>query len=219
MCGRFSFSANKKVIEARFNLKIADESYMPRYNCAPSQMLAVISNQNPYQLSYYKWGMIPYWTKTGSKTLHPINAKSETLMDKPMFKNAFFKRRCLIPADGFFEWQNTIPKKPFRFMLKTEEIFCMAGIWETWKNENNEMISSFCILTTTANALVRPIHERMPVILEQENEIKWLTENNPEMLLSMLKPLPVEAMQMYAISPLVNSPKNDTPEILTALPN
>lgn len=179
-------------------------------------MLAVISNQNPNQLSYFKWGLIPSWTKQGTKTLHPINAKSETILEKPMFKNAFLNRRCLVPADGFFEWQQNTTKQPFYFTLQNKEIFSMAGIWENWTNENNETIFSFCILTTEANSLVSKIHQRMPVILQKENEQKWLMEKNPKILLTMLKPFPAEAMQMIAISKLVNSPKNDTPEILNA---
>jgi putative SOS response-associated peptidase YedK len=216
MCGRFSFSPLAKIIEDRFDVKVDNTRYKPRYNSAPSQDLAVISNLNPGELSFYRWGLIPFWAKDKSIGNKMINAKAETIAEKPSFKNSLKHKRCIVLSDGFYEWKtlNKKEKIPYRITLKNGGLFAMAGIWDSWKDEEGKLINSFAIITTTANKLMENIHSRMPVILEQKEEKDWLTETSPELLLSLLKPFPEKEMTAFPVSKLVNSPINDTPEIM-----
>lgn len=216
MCGRFSFAFTKKIIEERFDLENTSD-YRPRYNCAPSQYLAVITNENPKKLSYLKWGLIPYWAKDSAIGSKLINAKAETITDKPSFKNAFINRRCLVPADGFYEWTRDKEKNPFCFSLNSMEPFSMAGIWESWNDKENNTINTFSIITTSANELVKKVHDRMPVILEKSSEKDWLFSTDPLFLQSMLNPYSSEKMKVTALSKLVNSVKNDSSEIQNIL--
>jgi putative SOS response-associated peptidase YedK len=215
MCGRFSFSPLSKVIEDRFDVKV-DPHYKPRYNCAPSQNLAVITNQDRENLNFFKWGLIPFWAKDPKIGYRMINAKAETIAEKPSFKNPFKRKRCLVLSDGFFEWKRIDEKDkiPYRIFLKDEPLFSMAGIWDTWKNEKGEPIHSFSIITTGPNGLMKNIHERMPVILSKEAEKTWLDETPINELVPLLKPYPAESMSAYPVSRLVNSPANDRPEVL-----
>ena len=216
MCGRFSFSPLAKIIEDRFDVKVGAGQYTPRYNSAPSQDLAVISNVNQDALSYYKWGLIPFWAKDKSIGNKMINAKAETINEKVSFKNLFKRKRCLVLSDGFYEWKKINPKEkiPYRIKMEDESLFAMAGIWDTWKNEEGNLINSFAIITTTPNELMENIHTRMPVILGNNDEKAWLNETDTDLLQSFMKPFPAKYMTAYSISKLVNSPKNDTPEIL-----
>jgi len=216
MCGRFSFSPLAKIIEDRFDVKVDKTRYKPRYNSAPSPDLAVISNLNPGELSFYRWGLIPFWAKDKTIGNKMINAKAETITEKPSFKNSLKHKRCLVLSDGFYEWKtlNKKEKIPYRITLKNNGLFAMAGIWDSWKDENGELINSFAIITTTPNKLMENIHSRMPVILEQKDEKKWLTESNADLLLALLNPYPEKEMTAFPISNLVNSPLNDTPEIM-----
>ncbi len=216
MCGRFSFSPLAKIIEDRFDVKVDGSQYTPRFNSAPSQKLAVISNDNPDELSFYKWGLIPFWAKDKSIGNKMINAKAETIMEKASFKNPFKRKRCLVLSDGFYEWKKINPKEKIPYCIKMEDdsLFAMAGIWDTWKNEAGEMINSFAIITTSPNELMGNIHARMPVILSKNDEKKWLNEMDTDFLQSLLKPFPANEMTAYSISRLVNYPKNDSPEIL-----
>ena len=216
MCGRFSFSPLAKIIEDRFDVKVDSNRYKPRYNCAPSQDLAVISNQNPGELSFYRWGMIPFWAKDKSIGNKLINAKAETIAEKPSFKKSLKHKRCLVVCDGFYEWK-TINKKekvPYRITLQDHGLFAMAGIWDSWKDEDGRLINSFAIITTTPNKLMENIHTRMPVILEQKAEKLWLGEDDPALLLSFLKPYPEMEMTAFPVSKLVNSPFNDSEELV-----
>jgi len=216
MCGRFSFSPLTKIIEDRFDVKVDSGQYTPRFNCAPSQDLAVISNVNPDELSFYKWGLIPFWAKDKSIGNKMINAKAETINIKTSFKNPFKRKRCLVLSDGFYEWKKINPKEkiPYRIKMEDNSLFAMAGIWDTWKDEAGEMINSFAIITTSPNELMENIHNRMPVILEKKGEKAWLNETDTDFLQSLLKPFPAKKMTAYSISKLVNYPKNDSPEIL-----
>ncbi|MFC2100874.1 SOS response-associated peptidase [Bacteroidota bacterium] len=216
MCGRFSFTPTAKIIEDRFNITIEEAFYKPRYNCAPSQSLAVISNVEAANLSYYRWGLIPFWAKDKAIGNKMINAKAETITEKPSFKNPFKSKRCLVLSDGFYEWKKGIVKVPYRITLLDKSLFAMAGLWDTWKAPEGELIHSFTIITTKANEIMEPIHNRMPVILKREDEQKWLHQEKPEELLPLLNPYPADEMFVYPISNLVNSPRNDTAEILTA---
>jgi putative SOS response-associated peptidase YedK len=215
MCGRYSFAVVDELIEQRFGVRVRTAIYKARYNCAPSQKLAVISNQDPVELSFFRWGLIPFWAKEPSIGNKLINAKSETITGKPSFKNAFRSRRCLVPADSFFEWKKAAVKIPFRILMKDEQPFAMAGIWDRWTSSDGEIIQSFSILTTEANEMMKGIHDRMPVILSPADEKRWLSPVSDQELLTMLKPYPSEKMKAYRISQLVNSPKNDVAGILT----
>ena len=214
MCGRYSFAVVDELIEERFGVRVRTAIYKARYNCAPSQDLAVITNQAPMELSFFHWGLIPSWAKEKAIGYKMINAKSETILEKPSYKNAFRSRRCLVPADSFFEWKQDKDKDPYRIMMKDEKPFAMAGIWDHWTSPDGEIIHSFSVMTTSPNELMGGIHHRMPVILEQAAEKQWLQATSESELLRLLKPYPAGKMKAYKISKLVNSPKNDTAEIL-----
>lgn len=214
MCGRFSFSPLEKVIEDRFDIKV-EAKFKPRYNCAPSQKLAVISNEHPGVLSFYRWGLIPFWAKDAKIGNNLINAKAETIHEKPAFKNAFRRKRCLVLSDGFYEWKkiNSKDKIPYRIHLTDEPLFAMAGIWDSWKNTDGEEVRSFSILTIGPNRLMENIHSRMPVILDRAGEKTWLNAVDTEDLLPLLQPFPAERMTAYPVSKMVNSPANDSVEL------
>ena len=213
MCGRFQLSVKGKHISERFNVEVFDELYRPSYNCAPSQKLPVIINQNPDELSYLQWGLIPFWAKDPKVGFRNINTRSETINEKPSFKNAFKMRRCLIPCNGFYEWKKDTNKTPYRIFLKNDELFAMAGIWETWNDAAKREINTFSIITTSANTAIADIHNRMPVILKPEHEQSWLMEKDAEKLLKLLVPFNSTKMDYYPISKQVNSPGNNNPEI------
>jgi putative SOS response-associated peptidase YedK len=214
MCGRFAFSPFRKIIEERFDVEVSSDLFNPRYNCAPSQNLAVITNAEPSKLSYLKWGLVPFWAKDPKIGYSLINAKAETLNEKPSFKNSFRRKRCLVPACSFYEWKPEGKNKiPYRIFLKNEPLFAMAGLWDSWKSENEMIINSFSIITTEANDFMLNIHSRMPVILPKESEKKWLEDDNIGFLTSLLKPIASECMDAYQVSARINSPVNDDEEI------
>lgn len=213
MCGRFQLSLKGKHISERFNVEVFDEMYSPSFNCAPSQKLPLITNSQPGELSFFQWGLIPFWAKDTRIGFKMINTRAETIQEKPAFKQAFFKRRCLIPANGFYEWRKS-DKLPFRIFLKNEDLFAFAGIWETWKDAENRVMHTFSIITTSPNRLVESIHDRMPVILPRDDEETWLTEQNPDLLQKLLVPFDDTKMQAYSVSKKVNSPKNNGPELV-----
>ncbi|MCX6247225.1 MAG: SOS response-associated peptidase [Bacteroidetes bacterium] len=214
MCGRYSFILEDEMIRERFGVTVRSAIYKARYNCAPTQKLAVISNENPEELSLYRWGLIPFWAKDAAIGNKLINAKSETILEKPSFKNSFKSKRCLVLSDGFYEWRKGSVTTPFRILRKDGSAFAMAGIWDRWINPEGEEIRSFAILTTTPNSLMAKIHDRMPVILDRETEKLWIENSTPEILMEMLKPCPASTLLAYPVSTLVNSPRADSPEIL-----
>ena len=213
MCGRFSLTANEAELNLRFELAGGDAPYVPRYNGAPTQMLAVITGENPHKLSYHRWGLIPPWAKDISIGNKMINARAETITEKPSFRTPLFSKRCLVPADGFYEWQQNDGKQPFRIFVRNNPIFSMAGLWERWKSPEGTVIESFNIITTEANSFMKSIHNRMPVILRREDEKTWLASKDSAEILSLLKPYAPEEMDAYPVSKLVNSPKNDIREV------
>jgi putative SOS response-associated peptidase YedK len=214
MCGRFSLTVNELELNLRFETEGGATPYISRYNCAPTQMMAVISNQNPKQLSYYKWGLIPSWAKEPGIGNKMINARAESITEKPSYRVPLRSQRCLVPADGFYEWKLNGSKIPYRIFLKDIPVFSFAGLWDRWKDPAGNLVHSFTIVTTAANDFMKPIHERMPVILDPKDESLWLNSNSEQQLLSLLKPCSSDIMEAYAISDLVNSPRNDSPEIL-----
>jgi putative SOS response-associated peptidase YedK len=221
MCGRFTITVTmeevEKLCEAEFE-KQEDELMLfpPNYNASPGQKLPVITNEAPNKIVNYRWGLIPFWAKDPTIGYKLINARSESILEKPSFKNAFKKRRCLIPADGYYEWDKKgKEKKPYRITLKNGELFSFAGIWETWTDKSKNQIRTFSIITTEANELTKKLHDRMPCILNLEQKSDWLDIDLPEEVASeMLKQYPSSKMKMYEVSPKVNSPKNNTPDLV-----
>lgn len=217
MCGRFSFAASDRIIEELFDINIEADLYKPSYNCAPSQKLAVISGDNPGTLSIMRWGFVPFWAKDISIGNKMINAKSETITEKPSFRQSFRNKRCLVPADAFYEWQQDKDKNPFRIMMKDESLFAMAGLWSRWKDAEDRTRDSFAIITTGANELMQPIHHRMPVILSKKDLKPWLGDTPLQELISLMKPFPAGEMKAYPISKLVNSPLNNNIDIISPI--
>jgi putative SOS response-associated peptidase YedK len=213
MCGRFSLTANEAELNLRFELEGGTAPYVPRYNGAPTQLLAVITNEKPDKLSFCRWGLIPPWAKDISIGNKMINARAETITEKASFRLPLFSKRCLVPADGFYEWKQNESKQPFRIFVKDKPIFSMAGLWERWKSPEGTVIESFNIITTEANSFMMPIHSRMPVILRQQDEKTWLSSKDSVEILSLLKPYSSDGMDAFPVSKLVNSPRNDRPEV------
>jgi putative SOS response-associated peptidase YedK len=217
MCGRFTLYQSVEALAQNFQIeKLTDIE--PKYNIAPTQMVATVlynSETNKRELQQLRWGLIPSWAKDMGIGAKLINARSETVTEKPAFRSAFKRRRCLVVADGFYEWQQQGSKKqPFYFHLLEKKTFGFAGLWEQWESPEGDKISSCTILTTKANELVQPIHDRMPVILQQEDYDTWLNPlvQTPEILQPLLHPYPSEQMIAYPVSTLVNSPKHNNPE-------
>jgi putative SOS response-associated peptidase YedK len=217
MCGRYSFAPDLEIVNEHYNITVKDGDISPNYNCAPSQSLPVITNDNPGEIKFFRWGLIPFWAKDKTIGNKLINARGETIAEKASFKNAFRHRRCLVPADAFYEWKksNTDKKKiPFRIYLPDQPVFSMAGIWESWKNPQGEVLNTFSIITTKPNVLMAEIHDRMPVILPISAEQMWLQSTDERELTGLLKPFPSKAMSAYRISDLVNSPRNNSAKII-----
>lgn len=216
MCGRYSLNKSKTELEERFQAEMMPD-FKPRYNIAPTQLIPVITSQSPKGFSFFYWGITPDFGQNKPVAQKLINARSETVKEKVTFKNSFEKRRCIIPADSFFEWKRLGKKTkiPYRFTLKDEELFAFAGIWEEFETVTGESHHTFLILTTSPNKLVTEVHDRMPVILNKEMEKKWLDSYTSEAdLLDMMYPFPAENMVSHTVSPLVNSVQNDTPDII-----
>ncbi|EAZ80000.1 SOS response-associated peptidase [Algoriphagus machipongonensis] len=216
MCGRYSLSKSKIELEERFQAEMLSD-FKPRYNVAPTQLVPVITSGSPNGFSFFYWGITPEFGKNKPVSQKLINAKAETVDQKVSFKSSFQKRRCLVPADGFYEWKKLGKKTkiPYRFTLRDEELFSMAGIWEEYESVNGETQHTFLILTTNPNPIVSDVHDRMPVILSKELEKKWLDGyTSIDELKELLKPLSGDQMLSYSVSPLVNSVQNDTPAVM-----
>ncbi len=218
MCGRFALKAPPRTIQEHFHLA-ETLALSPRFNIAPSQAVAAVRHlpgKNLRQLDMLHWGLIPFWAKDIKIGYKMINARAETLVQKPSFRSAFKKRRCLVAADGFYEWLHTGKvKQPFYVQLKNKTVFGFAGLWESWHSPDGSVIESCTIITTSPNELIREIHDRMPVILQPDQYETWLHSPGSEHSLhNLLQPYPADEMEMYPVSSLVNSPQNDTPECL-----
>lgn len=217
MCGRFTLTADPKAIQQAFDLDNITGELQPRYNIAPSQPVAVITNQNPKELTYLKWGLVPSWSKDPAIGNKMINARSETAAEKPSFRNAFKRRRCLIPANGFFEWTKQGKKKiPMYIHLEDNPVFAFAGLWEVWQSPDGSELQTCTILTTEPNDLIRPLHHRMAVILKPDTYDMWLSPNElpADVLMPLMTAYPQEKMRVYEVSTQVNSPANDNPSVL-----
>ena len=221
MCGRYSQRQSAKIIAQVFQV---DEvpTLEPRYNIAPTQSVPTVLQTSALTNRQFKmlhWGLIPSWAKDSKMGAKLINARAETVAEKPAFRSAFRQRRCLVLADGFYEWQQQEQKKqkqPFYFHLSDERPFAFAGLWEHWKGEDGEEIQSCTLLTTEANELMQPIHNRMPVILDPKDYDLWLDleVKKPELLQPLLHPYRSEEMTAYPVSKVVNKPSNDSAECI-----
>lgn len=234
MCGRYTLvkkpisigSDNKRKISFPPSIGSKEYLFKARYNIAPTQNNLVIRKDleaGTLTANEMRWGLVPSWSKSGSTTSLLINARSETIADKPSFKAAYQRRRCLVPADGYYEWkrQRRI-NQPYYLQLKDEELFCMAGIWETWHDPAGNSSESFAILTTQANALASKIHDRMPIILQDEGAHEWL-DGNPETIetesrFNFFAAISSDRMQCRMVNPIVNNNQNDSPECIEPPP-
>lgn len=217
MCGRFVLTADGTQLQLAFDLNAAPEPHAPRFNIAPSQPIAVITNDNPHDLTFFKWGLVPSWAKDPGMGNKMINARSETAFEKPAFRSAFKRRRCLIPADGFFEWQKRAGGKvPMFIHMDDYSLFAFAGLWEVWHSPDGGELRTATILTTSPNELMSSIHDRMPVILERKDYEQWLApgDQKAESLMPLMKPFDASRMAAHAVSTYVNSPGNDSPETI-----
>jgi putative SOS response-associated peptidase YedK len=222
MCGRFALATEKNILDMLYDLEIRTGfNLVPRYNIAPSQQVPVV-RLSPVdgrrELALLKWGLVPFWADDPTIGSKMINARAETVADKPSFRDAFKKRRALVPASGFYEWKKTdSSKQPYYITTKGNRPFSLAGLWETW-NKGSETLETFTILTTDPNPLVAELHNRMPVIIPQEGYKLWLAPAaDPAALKSMLAPYPKGELQFYPVSPLVNNPSNDNPGLIEPL--
>lgn len=226
MCGRFTICITKAELDMilAHDYQIGATPFdagVPRYNVAPGQpVVAVLNDGKANRAGLLKWGFVPGFRSPAATPFALINAKAETLAEKPMFKSALERKRCVILADGFYEWQKTAAgKKPHRFYLPDIRLFPFAGIWNTFQNDRGEKVHTCAIITTTANALVETIHERMPVILTKTAERFWLDPQtvDPGLLTSLLKPYDPQKMRVYPVSSRVNSSQIDDPSLIEAI--
>ena len=221
MCGRFTFRKPSPAALASFGVTEAAEGPRASFNVAPGQTVPVVVQMGDRRmLDSYRWGLVPAWAKDPSVGYKMINARGETVADKPAFRQAFLQRRCLILADGFYEWkQGTKAKVPHYFTLPHEEAFAFAGLWERWEGPDGIGLLTCTIVTVEANELMRPFHHRMPVILEPDDYGRWLDPGfrNKAALLTLLRPYPSARMRVRPVSALVNSPKNDGPQCVLPL--
>ena len=213
MCGRFTLRAPASVIAEQFAL-FDRLDLSPRYNIAPSQPVAIVrSSDIPAKREgcIVRWGLVPSWAKDPAIGNKLINARAESIAEKPAFRAALRRRRCLVPADGFYEWQGTGRRKqPYFIHLRDDSLFAFAGLWESWEGADHSHLETCTMITGEPNELMRPIHDRMPIILSPVDYPRWLdAEQPPERLQELLKPFPAEAMEAYPVSTLVNSPSHE----------
>jgi putative SOS response-associated peptidase YedK len=217
MCGRFTLTLDPVELRQAFDLGEMPEEWIPRYNIAPTQPVAVVTDASARKVDFMRWGLVPSWAKDISIGSKLINARGETVAEKPSFRSAFARRRCLILADGFYEWQKTgtkSPSIPYYFRLEDGGPFAFAGLWEFWQSSEGDGLKTCTIITTEANARVAPVHDRMPVILNPQTTWAWLGEGSGEALVKLLKPYPAEEMVAYKVSRMVNDPGKDVAALI-----
>ena len=217
MCGRYTLTADAESIQLAFNLEDVDGWTVPRFNIAPTQQVPVITDRDPKGLSFMKWGLVPSWAKDPKIGNRMINARSETAAEKPSFRTAFKRRRCLIPADGYYEWTKQGKKKiPIYIQHAERDLFAFAGLWESWKQPDGDWLHTCAILTTEANDKIRPIHHRMTVIIEPADYETWLAPR--ELLPPEWQPLMAgpgsDQVKFHEVSTQVNRPVNDNPTLV-----
>lgn len=224
MCGRYTIFTDPERLAERFDAALPAQDLRPRYNAAPTQHLPVILNGGPRHIELLQWGLIPFWAKDPTIGSRMINARVETVAEKPAFRAAFKKRRCLVLANGFYEWQaqaadpatgSRASKTPMRFALPDDAPFAFAGLWENWDAPDGSLLRTFTIITGPPNSLTEPVHNRMPAILLPEHEAIWLDdEAEPAIWLDILRPYPPERMRVYPVSRRVNTVSNDDPALV-----
>lgn len=222
MCGRFTLYTDLDQIMDHYEIYLQNNiDFQPRYNIAPSQQVLTIINDGSKNIAgYLRWGLIPSWAKDEKNSAKMINARSETVMEKPSFRNLIHRKRCIIPTDGFYEWkQSELGKQPMRIVMNDQSIFSMAGLYDTWTAPDGQKISTCTILTTKSNPLMESIHHRMPVILRKEDEALWLNRrhNNISDILSLFSPYNHLDMRAYPVSSIVGNTRNDIPECIKSL--
>ena len=220
MCGRFTLTVDPEQLAIAFRLTTVPE-FTPRYNIAPTQNALVITAEQPAEARFMRWGLIPSWSKDPAMGAKLINARSETAAEKPSFRSALKRRRCLVPASGFFEWQAQAGgKQPMYVTVPDTPILALAGLWETWRDPSGEDVRTFTILTTSANPFMQAFHERMPVILDRDDLPVWMdTADVPDVVLAGLlqRPFDPDRMRSWPVSKAVNKPAIDSPECVEPL--
>lgn len=222
MCGRFTLFDSAASVAEGFGLAEVP-SLSPRYNIAPSQEVAAVrmpAEGRGREFALLRWGLVPSWAKDPSLGTRMINARSETAAEKPAFRSAIRRRRCLVPASGFYEWKRTNGRKqPYFIRMRAENVFAFAGFWETWKEPGGAATESCALLTTSPNDLLRPIHDRMPVIVSPRDYDLWLSPQvrDPRELAFLFRPYPLEEMAAFPVGTAVNNPKTDAPALIEPL--
>ena len=217
MCGRFSLMADLRELGERFGFDPGGLTHPPRYNAAPTQPALAVMSGEERRAEHLRWGLVPSWARSASVGSRMINVRAETAAELPSFRTAFSRRRCLVLADGFYEWRRVGNSRiPMRIVMKSGEPFAFAGLWDTWRDPEGEVVRSCTIITTEPNELLRPIHDRMPAILSRYAEPLWLDDDlqDPGLLGNLLSPYPADLMEAYRVSALVNRPSNDGPEVI-----
>ncbi|GAA0373071.1 SOS response-associated peptidase [Paenibacillus motobuensis] len=219
MCGRFTITAPIEDITVWYAIdKNPNINYKPIYNAAPMQRIpAIVRGNDGNRLGELRWGLVPSWAKDDKIGSKMINARAETITEKPSFNRLLASKRCIIPADGFYEWQQRNgSKQPYRILMKDESLFSFAGLYDTWRDQSGNKISTCTIITTEPNSLMANIHNRMPVILPRECESEWLDRGNTDVssLLELLRPYDADKMRAYPVSPAVGNVRNNSPELL-----
>lgn len=222
MCGRFTLNSSSEALAAEFDLAAVPD-LAPRFNIAPSQEIAVVREDagRTRECVLLRWGLVASWTRDPKQGRAPINARSETACEKPTFRRALAKRRCLVPASGFYEWQANPsgPKQPFLIRMRDCDLFAMAGLHESWRGQGGEIIESVAILTTAANTLVEPIHARMPVILAPADHRRWLDRDvqSASAVTDLMVPCPEDWLEAVPVGIQVNNPRFDEPACIEPL--
>jgi putative SOS response-associated peptidase YedK len=220
MIDRYSITATSERIRERFSVDVPS-SVQPKYNAAPTQLLPVITSESPQGLSTFYWGTSPEWAKNKTLSEKIINVRAELIPEKTTLQKAMKKNRCIIPADGFYAWKRAGKKTmiPYRFVTKNQELFSFAGFWDEYQDTDGNDFHTFTIITTQANDLVSTIHDRMPVILDETMEKKWLSRESPETeLLSLLISYPPEQLNLYSVSPRISDSNTDVPSLIIPAP-
>lgn len=218
MCGRFAITLDAETFQQELELGEMPSDWHSRYNVAPTQPIAAILDAQTRRVEWLRWGLIPSWAKNIDIGSRLINARAETVVEKPSFRQAFAQRRCIILANGFYEWQHPKEKKgtsiPYYFYLKNHKPFGFAGLWEVWQSPTGQLVRSCTILTTQANPMIAPIHDRMAVILNSADLWKWVLPGKPEEHLSLLRPYPEDQMACHPVSQIVNNPGQDVADCI-----
>jgi len=217
MCGRFTLTVDPADLQDVFADFTFPTQFAPRYNIAPTQPVLAIPNDGKNKADFFLWGLIPSWSKDPAIANKLINARGETVAEKPSFRGSFKYKRCLIPADGFYEWKAQVGQKtktPYFIHMKDRKPFAFAGLWDEWHSPDGNTLRTCTIITTAPNELMSTLHNRMPVILDKTNFEAWLNPmpQTPDNLIHLIQPFPADRMSAYPVSTLVNAPGNDRPE-------